>query len=41
MVVPKMATTVVQNAGSKDSVGTRKPRSASPHGIFTTITVPK
>jgi hypothetical protein len=41
MVVPKMATTVVQKATSAENVGTTNPHAASDHGTLTTRTVPK
>ena len=41
MVVPRMATTVVENAPSAEKVGTNNPHTTSPHGTFTTIKVPK
>src|ERR1700686_363560 len=41
MVVPRMATTVVQNATSAENVGTKNPRATSPQGTLTTSAVPK
>ena len=41
IVVPRMATTVVQNAASDENVGTNSPHATSPQGTFTTIRVPK
>gem|GEM_PF-3261971 len=41
IVVPNIATIIAQNFGSDENVGRSNPRSASAHGISTTITVPK
>src|ERR1700688_318898 len=41
IVVPKIATTTVQNSEFADKVGIKNPRAASIQGTFTTITVPK